>query len=288
MNSTKNLFVIILVFLYASTAFSQWNKGKGNGYYKLSAWYIEADQHYTDVGKKDPNLTRSQFNLSFYGEYGISKKFDLITYIPFFSRAVENDEISGATGQVISEGEAFSSIGDIQIGARYGILKTNKYALSVSLKLGLPTGNDTGGSDGSFQTGDGEFNQLLQTSLGTSFKLGTLPSYAKVYLGFNNRTKNFSDELRGGFELGSNLSKNKLWLIGKVNILESLKNGSLSAQNSQGSIFANNIEYVSLNAQVAYYITKKVGVSFNYTSAVSGKLIYAAPSFSGGVFLSIK
>jgi len=278
----------MLAFLYSNTAFSQWTKGKGNGYYKLSAWYLEADQHYTDTGEKDPNLTRSQFNISFYGEYGVSNKFDAIAYIPFFSRAVENDEVSGTTGQIISEGEAFNSIGDIIIGGRYRILKTKKYALSLSLKLGLPTGNNSGGSDGSFQTGDGEFNQLLQTNLGTSFKLGAIPSYAKAYLGFNNRTKGFSDEVRAGLELGANISKNKLWLIGRLGILESLQNGDLNAQNSPGSIFANNVEYMSLGAEVSYYLTKKIGVSFNYTSAVSGKLIYAAPSYSGGVFLVIK
>ena len=288
MGSKKILFVITLTFLYSNIAFSQWTKGKDKGYYKLSAWYLEADQHYTDTGETDPNITRSQFNINFYGEYGLSDKFDAIAYIPFFSRAVENDEISGTTGQTLSEGEAFNSFGDIEIGVKYGILKTNTYALSATLKFGLPTGDNSGGSDGSFQTGDGEFNQLLQTNLGASFKIGTVSSYAKLYLGFNNRTKGFSDEIRTGIEWGANILKNKLWLIGRTDILESLRNGNLSAQNSQGSIFANNIEYISLGAEASYYITKKFGVSLNYTSAVSGKLIYASPSFSGGLFLDIK
>jgi len=288
MNLKKILFTIALTVLFSTTVFSQWTKGKANGYYKLSAWYLKADQHYTDTGKTDPNITRNQFNISLYGEYGISNKFDIITYIPFFSRAVENDEISGTTGQILSKGEAFNSFGDMEIGVRYGVLKTDKYALSASLKLGLPTGDNSGGSDGSFQTGDGEFNQLLQTNLGTSFAIGSIPSYAKLYLGLNNRTKGFSDEFRTGIELGANISKNKLWLIGRADILKSFQNGSLSAQTSQGSIFANNIEFVTLGAEIAYYITKKIGISLNYTSIVSGKLIYAAPSISGGIFLDIK
>ncbi|WP_298238500.1 hypothetical protein [uncultured Algibacter sp.] len=288
MNSKKIILIVTLAFLTSNTVFSQWNKGKGNGYYKLSAWYLEADKHYTDTGKKDPNITRSQFNISFYGEYGLLDKLDVITYIPFFSRAVEFDDVSGTTGQIIDEGEAFNSIGDIEIGARYGLLKTDYLALSVSLKLGIPTGDNAGGSDGSFQTGDGEFNQLIQTNLGTSFNLGAVPFYAKTYVGFNNRTEDFSDEFRGGLELGANLLKNKLWLIGRADLLESFQNGDLSAQTAQGSIFANNIEYVSLGAEVAYYITKKLGISFNFTGAISGELIYAAPAYSGGVFLDIK
>lgn len=288
MNSKKNILIITLAFLLSNGVFSQWTKGKGNGYYKLSGWYLQADQHYTNTGDIDPNLTRSQFNASVYAEYGISDKLDVIAYVPFLSRATENDEVSGTTGQQISEGEAFNSFGDIDLGVRYGIFKNDKYALSASLKLGIPTGDNAGGSDGSFQTGDGEFNQLLQSSLGTSFNIGSIPSYAKVYAGFNNRTEGFSDELRAGLELGASFLDDKLWIIGRSDILESLQNGDLNAQNSQGSIFANNIEYVSLGIEAAYYVTEKIGVSFNYTSAVSGKLVFAAPSISGGIFLDIK
>lgn len=288
-HSKKILFVITLAFIYSNSVFSQWTKKKGEAYYKLSAWYIEADSHYTDTGETDPNITRSQFNISFYGEYGISNKFDVIAYIPFFSRAVENDEISGTTGQLLSEGEAFNAFGDVELGIKYGVLKTKNYALSATLKLGLPTGNNSGGSDGSFQTGDGEFNQLLQTDFGTSFKIASMPSYAKIYLSINNRTNGFSDEIRTGLEIGTNLSKNKLWFIVRGNVLESLQNGDLNAQNSDpGSIFANNIEFVTLGTEISYYITKKLGVSFNYTNTISGKLIYASPSFSGGLFLDIK
>ena len=284
----KNIFILAFVFLLSNTVFSQWNKGKGKGYYKLSGWYLQADQHFTGTGDIEPNLTRSQFNLSFYGEYGISNKFDVIAYVPFFSRGTENDEISGTTGQLISEGEAFNGFGDVDLGVRYGLFKNDKYALSATLKLGLPTGNSAGGSDGSFQTGDGEFNQLLQTDLGTSFKVGEISSYAKMYVGYNNRTEGFSDEVRSGAELGFNFLKNKLWLIGRTDIIKSLNNGSLNAQNSQGSVFANNLEFTSLGLEAVYSITEKLGVSLNYTSAISGRVIFAAPSISGGVFLDVK
>jgi len=289
-NNNNNILIIILVFLFTSSAFSQWTKGKGKGYYKVSGWYLEADEHFTANGDKDPNLTRSQFNVNFYGEYGITDKLDVIAYVPFFSRVTENDEISGTTGQELSEGESFNSFGDLDLGVRYSLFKNSTYAISATLKFGIPTGDDAGGSDGSFQTGDGEFNQLLQTNFGASFNLWKIPSYAKVYLGYNNRSQGFSDELRSGAELGGNLANGKLWIIGRADIVESTQNGSLNAQNSQGSgsIFANNIEYVSLGIEAAYYITKKIGVSANFTSAVSGKLVYAAPSISGGVFLDIK
>jgi len=281
------LLVVIAVFFVFQNNYAQWVKGKGNGYYKLSAWSLVADEHYTSSGEVDPNATRGNFTLSFYGEHGITDKLDVIAYIPFFTRIYQNTQISGTNGNVLQDGEAVNSIGDIDLGVRYAWFKDKHFAISSTLKLGLPTGKQKAGSDGSFQTGDGEFNQLLNLDLGSSYQLFSKPSYAKVYLGFNNRTSDFSDEFHYGAETGIKLW-NKFWLLGRLNSVKSFKNGSLSAQNTQGSIFANNVEYVSLGVEGAYYITPKFGVSFTYASAVSGRIIYAKPSYSGGVFLDIK
>ena len=281
------LFLILSTFAHLTIS-AQWSKKKGNGYYKLSAWSLVSDQHYTDTGEIDPNATRGYFNVNFYGEYGITNKLDVITYMPMFTRTYQNEQISGTRGSIIQDGESLNSVGDIDLAIRYGWLKTSNLALSTSLKFGIPTGNSAGGSDGSFQTGDGEFNQLLQVDFGVPFNLITTPGYFKTYVGFNNRTENFSDELHFGGEAGLNFFRNKFWFIGRANIVQSLQNGSLSAQNSQGSIFANNVEFTSLGAEVAYYLTKTFGISFTYATAVSGRIIYASPSYAGGVFLDIK
>lgn len=285
----KKYILILIAFAFSSSSLmAQWSKGKGNGYYKLSAWYLKSDQHYTDTGAIDPNVTRTQFNTNIYAEYGISDKFDVIAYVPFFARTAQNNQVSGTNSNTIQDGEGFNSFGDIDLGARYAFYKKGKWAADVKLLLGLPTGDDRGGSDGSFQTGDGEFNQYLSTSLGYSTALGNLPFYAKTYVGYNNRSEGFSDEFRGGLEAGINLFNNKLWFIGRLNVLKSFKNGTLTAANSNGSIFANNIEFTSFGFEAAYYITKKLGVSASFDSAVSGRIIAANPSFSGGVFLDIK
>lgn len=98
----------------------------------------------------------------------------------------------------------------------------------------------------------------------------------------------FSDELHFGAEAGVNFFSNKLWLVGRINVVESLQNGSLSARANQGSIFANNVEYTSIAGEIAYYVTKKLGVSITYGGALSGRIIYADPTISGGIFLDIK
>ena len=284
---TKYCLIVLAMLLLPNIFFGQWTHKSGNGYYKLSAWYLEADQHYTDTGKIEPNATRGQFNVNLYLEYGLTGRWNLAGYIPFFSRTYQNDIFSSTTNEPIAPGESVNSIGDIDLGIVYSLLQKEKLALSATLWLGLPTGNDSGGSDGSYQTGDGEFNQMLRFALGSPFKIANNPSYAKVYLGYNNRTRNFSDELRAGAELGTQLF-NRLWIAGKLDIVQSMHNGSLSAQNSQGSIFANNVEFTGLGVEVAYYLTKKLGISGNYGGALDGRIIYASPSYAIGVFLDVK
>ncbi|MGB5943676.1 MAG: hypothetical protein WBG71_12410 [Leeuwenhoekiella sp.] len=285
---TKILLPFFILFAMAQHSTAQWSLDQGAGYYKLSAWYLQADEHYTDTGDIDPNATRGQFNVNLYAEYGLGHRFDVIAYIPFFARTYQNDIVSGTTGATITPGEEVNSIGDIDLAIRYGIVQKENWVLSGSLLFGLPSGESSGGSDGSYQTGDGEFNQMARMTLGVPFLIGKLPIYAKTYLGFNNRTQDFSDELRGGIEIGTQII-NGLWIAGKSDSIQSLQNGSRNATNTApGSVFANNVEFTSLGVEASYYLTDTFGVSANYTGALSGKIIYAAPSYSGGIFLDLK
>ena len=284
----KYITLLIITFSLGQTTYAQWSKGKGKGYYKLSAWYLQYDQHYTDTGAIDPNATRTQFNTNIYAEYGITDKIDILAYVPFVAVSSQNNQISGTNGGVIQPGESVTSFGDVDLGINYGFYKKGKWAASVKLILGLPTGEDAGGSDGSYQNGDGEFNQYLSTHLGYSTSLGDLPFYAKSYLGYNNRTEGFSDEFRTGFEFGVNVLPKKLWLSTRLNLLRPLKNGTLNAATSNGSIFANNVAYSSYGFEAAYFITDTIGVSAAFDSAFSGRIIAANPSWSAGIFYDLK
>ena len=74
----------------------------------------------------------------------------------------------------------------------------------------MPIGNDSGGSQGNLQTGDGEFNQLIQLDAGTGFPIGGTNGYANVYVGFNNRTNGFSGAKPKVMNLASFEGKSKL------------------------------------------------------------------------------
>lgn len=287
---SKSLFTVLALVLSFNFAFAGggWTAKKGEGYYKFSQWWIVSDQHFTDAGLIDPNVTSGIFNTSIYTEYGFTDRFTGIAYVPFFSRATMNNQLSETTGNIITEGDAINSFGDTDLGIKYGILKNKRVALAASLTFGLPLGNSSGGREGNLQTGDGEFNQILKLDAGIPFSIGKIPSYANIYSGFNNRSNGFSDEYRYGAEFGMGLMKKKLWLIGRITGIESLRNGDLGNDINSTSVFANNSEFTSYSLEAAYYINNKLGVSASFASAFRGEIIFASPSYSVGIFLDLK
>lgn len=281
----KKILLAYLLFLIALSAMAGggWPQPKSTFYLKLSQWWVISDQHFTNTGQIDPNLTRGAFNTSIYGEYGITDRLTGILYFPFFSRATINEQVSGTTGMLISEGDAVNSIGDADISLKYGLITNKPIVVSATLTLGLPLGNDSGGRDGSLQTGDGEFNQMITVDVSKSFKVGSLYPFLTVSAGINNRTNNYSDEFRYGIEAGITFKK----FTGIIRVLgiESMQNGEENFNAIGTSLFANNVEYMSFSPEVAYNFTEAFGISASYGTAFSGKLIYANPSYSVGVFL---
>lgn len=286
----KKIFFIIVISLTVnslSIAGGGWTQPKGGLYLKLSEWWIVSNQHFTDAGLIDPNTTSGIFNTSIYGEYGVTDRITLLAYFPFFSRAYMNNVVSGTTGEVLIPGEAINSVGDTDLSIKYALNPKSKIRTAVTLTFGLPLGIQSGGSQNNLQTGDGEFNQMIQFDASSAFNVNKTTVYGTVTVGFNNRNNGFSDEFRYGLEVGAGLLKGKLWLIGRLTGVESFKNGTTAADSNSTSIFANNSEFTSYSAEIAYKLTPKFGVSASYASAFRGEIIFANPSYSVGVFLDL-
>jgi hypothetical protein len=283
----KNLTItlVLVAMCHLVHAGGPWPQPKGQAYIKLSEWWTVFDKHYTDNGMRDPNLTTGIFNTTIYAEYGVTDRFTAVLNAPIFSRSFMNNQRSGTTEEIIINGEAINSIGDIDIGLKYGLTRPGaNIPVAVSLTLGLPTGVSSGGQFGSLQTGDGEFNQYLKIDAGKSFAIGSAQSYVSLYTGVNNRGQDFSEEFRIGGELGVGLANSKFWLTGKLDILRSFKNSDRTQTINSTSIFANNAEFVSLGLEANVYVTRRAGISAGFATAVSGSIIAAAPSYSVGVF----
>ena len=266
-----------------------WPKAKGTYYMKLSEWVLVFDQHYTDNGKLDPNITTGIYNTFLYGEFGLTDRLTATFNGNLFGRNTMNNVLSATTNDVLIKGEAYNGLGDIDLGIKYGLTQPGaKIPIAASVILGLPTGATGKGEFGNLATGDGEFNQQIQVDAGSGFALGKNSGYLSCYTAINNRTNGFSEEFRFGAEFGVGVLNNKLWLNSKLNIIKSFKNGDTAETITSTSIFANNTEFTSLGVEANYYITDKIGISANYTSALSGRIIAAAPSYSFGVYIDIK
>lgn len=289
MSTLKNILVFFLFFIFSTSllAGGGWPQPKGHGYFKVFQWWVVADKHFTDTGRIDPNVTNGIFNTGVYGEYGFTDRITGIAYVPFFSRAYFNNTVSGTTGEIIDPGESINSFGDTQLGIKYGLTQNKPIALSATLTFGIPLGNNAGGSTGRLQTGDGEFNQLLQLDAGTGFKVGNVNAYANVYAGVNNRSNGFSDEFHFGLETGATIFNSKLTLIARLYGIESFQNGKLGDQVNSTSIFANNSEHLSFSPEIVYALNDRWGVSANFATALSGKIIFANPAYSFGVYFKL-
>jgi hypothetical protein len=270
--------LILTCIWSAAVAGGGWVYKDGEGFFKLSQNMIIGDRFFEGSGEIiDLTPKINYYATSFYGEYGISDRFTGIMYAPVFVRSTINNLESRTTGQVIP-GDEVNSIGDFDIGIKYGFFQDKPVVMAVSLTLGLPLGETQGGEGRILQTGDGEFNQLVRVEASHSFY--PLPIYVSVVAGFNNRTNGFSDEFHLGGEIG--YSQNKLTAILKLYSINSFYNGE-ATDVSQGSIFSNNLEYVALTPEVLYQLGDHFGVSASVGTALSGKRILAAPNWSAGV-----
>lgn len=281
MKMKKIILILPLLFnvslLYAGGGWPQPQRG---GYFKLSQNYIRSPYFFGPDGTIVDITTVQLFTTSIYGEYGFTKRLTGILYFPFFVRNTLNETVYNQSGQVVP-GDEFQSIGDTDIAIKYGLLINKPVVLSVSLLFGLPLGKSSGGEGQILQTGDGEFNQMIRFDASHSFY--PKPVYVSAYAAFNNRTQNFSDEIRFGGEVGFTFKK--FIPIIKLNVVQSLYNGD--AEAVQNGIFSNNTEYVSPTIEFNYQWTDKWGVSVSGGFAFSGKNILASPNWGLGVYLKL-
>jgi protein XagA len=278
-NIVKHIILALLTFSITPSVLTAqaWTKSKGQGFYKLDFSSIQATDVFGPKGEIAPFRSLGNYTTSFYGEYGITDKIMAIAYVPFFVRNVVNETKGAQTGNIIEPGIVNNNFGDVDLGFRFA-LPIKSFAMSVNVLFGLPTG-DAKQPDALF-TGDGEFNQMIKIAAGT----GKNRWWTQGALGFNNRTKGFSDEFRYDFEFGYKFFNDRLLTIFKINGIESFENGNAAAANT--GLFSNNVEFAGIGPEILYYANAKktIGISARIAGSLKGQNILAAPSMSIGVF----
>lgn len=265
-------FILILTFaiLTTTTSYSQaWTKEKGKSFLKLDFTSLTGNQLFNDKSEVVDFQEYSFNTVSFYGEYGITNKLTAVGYIPLLQ---SNSLKESALGPEASN----AGFGDVDLGFRYAISK-EKFPLTLTVMLGIPSGNNT--DENQLYTGDGEFNQMVKLASG----VGKGNWWLQGGVGFNNRTENFSDEIRFDAEFGYKLFQNKLMAMLKFGGVSPLDNGN--APLTTTGLFSNNVAYFAPAIELMYYIKPKFGLALRGAGASStSRNIQATPSLSLAVF----
>jgi protein XagA len=277
----KRLIIVGMLFLsLPGYSGGGWPQPRRGGYFKLSQNYIGASNFFAPDGSLVEITTIQLFTTSLYGEYGFTDRLTGLIYFPFFVRNTLNEIQYNQSGNTVP-GDALQSVGDTDIAIKYGLIVNKPVVVSATLILGLPLGIPAGGTSQILQTGDGEFNQMLKIDASHSFY--PKPFYVSAYAAFNNRTNDFSDEVRFGAEVGFTLKK--FIPILKLNVVQSLYNGD--AEEAQNGIFSNNTEYISPTLELNYQLSEQWGVSGSGGFAFAAKNILAAPNWGIGLYLKL-
>ena len=277
----KKGWIFVVGFLMLTELFAGWGwPQKKRGYFmKLGTYSIIANKYFTPAGHLVDITTTGYYSTSYYVEYGFSEKLTAIANVPFFVRSTLN-QINLPDGTLYEAGDELNSFGDVDLSLKYGWLKTDKVVSAISLTLGLPLGNSSGGNTKLLQSGDGEFNQLLEGYLSSSIFKGR--GFGTLTLGYNNRTKDFTNEVRYGVEIGYKVKS--VWMILRSYGIKPVNDDSDDFVSNNG-IFSNRVEYLSISPEVLVEVTDRLGVSASAGFAAYGKRILGSPSFSVGVFL---
>ncbi|MFY0671764.1 MAG: hypothetical protein JXQ87_00085 [Bacteroidia bacterium] len=279
----KKLTIALLIIISSTFkiyAGGAWPQGTGNGFFMLSQRYIGGSFYANNSGDiidLGDDLA-GVFSTHLYCEYGLTNKIDAIVHFQPIVASYYTDEFPSSFLPINGNSTQNAGFGDMDLALKYNFYDDGIF-LSATLQFGIPTGRHKPGLYGNTfaLTGDGDFNQMIKFD--ASGGLGSNVFY-NVFVGFNNRTNEFSDEFHAGGEIGRN--GDKLVSILKIYSLNSFRNGSNFPAGIPG-IYSNNLEYLAVSPCFLYKLKNNWGILFEAGFAPMLKNIIAAPSFNIGI-----
>jgi hypothetical protein len=248
-----------------------WPQPKGKFYLKLSYNTLNAKSIFDADGDVfDLNYDAKWSGIGLYGEYGLFNNFTVIADIPF------NNKLK------LGDNNELSSLGDVNIGLKYGISGVNGASISLYQQIGTGT-QELQDNNIVLATGDGQYAQVVKFDYGSGFKLGSKDAYYNLYAGYRDRKNGFNDEIKAGLEIGSRVFTNKLLFILRSDMVFPSGNLDVDGGFDPGNYFGNNISYISFSPEINYFISDNIIVNAGLGGAILAKNIYAAPSISFGI-----
>lgn len=256
--------LVVAAGLLASPALAgAWTQEKGDGYWQFSQRATRVGFYYDADGARVPIPTLTDLTSTFYFEYGASARVTPFAYVPFVERLT------------LASGDSLTSVADVDLGARIALLRKGRGVLSLQLTLGVPSGHSDPVQG--LVTGDGEWNGIAMLQAGRSF--AKAPVYISGEVGFNERTRGFSDEVRFGGEVGWTFHPR--WsLTGRIRGVRSLHDGRPDAGTGTLGLYANDVEYLILTPQIAFSFRKDAWIAATVDTANGVRNSIGGPTYA--------
>lgn len=250
-----------------------WPREKGGGYYQLAGHYFFSNKNFDiDGNRVDSGRDFTDYNITFYGEYGINNEITLLGKVPYkWLKSDTDDEAQPTTSN--------NGIGDITLGTKLKLYKKEKFGiLSLQGLIKIPEAYD---KDDSLALGNGQYDIEFRLLYGKS--LWPKPMYGGIEFGYRKRFENPSDEYRYLLEFGYSptLYGEKFSLRTKLDGILSVKNADRSSDPGQlNPDLARQFDLITLELTAGYHVTKRWTLQFQWAPRIYGENIAAGNTFS--------
>ncbi|WP_299015051.1 hypothetical protein [uncultured Polaribacter sp.] len=272
---------LLSLLLISLTSFCQspWTQEKGNFYTQVS--FNSVANYDTLFGDPDTSTfgIYTDNTAQIFAEYGISNKTSLLVNLPLKIITIEDfqDPRIDCDGDC-SQNFSKTALGNIEIGIKHNFYKKG-WLLSGQISVEANTGTYDGASG--IRTG---YDAYTFTPLFLTGK-GFGNSYFQAFIGANIRTNNYSSNFKIGGEYGKKITE-KIWLIGYLDIVKSLKNGTiiLPVTNTITGFYVNDQEFGGFGLKTIGEFTKNFGITAGFGGAFFANNLAQAPSLNIGAF----
>ena len=254
------LTAICMVFIGAGSVYAgAWSQEKGASYHRLAGNYYFADKEFDTDGDSQSMTDNGEFteyNLNYYGEYGILNT--LTVFGSFYYKDIERDDDYW--------NYQTNGVGDVDLGLRYQFYSGKPGVFSLQGLVKIPAFYD---EDDAMPLGNGQYDYELRLMYGRSL-WPVIPGYMNLEVGYRWRDEEPSDEFRYLVEIGSDLGK-KFYTRAKLDALVSMDN-----TDNQTDEFGNptsTLEYdlAKLEMTLGFRLTSTLGLELGCTPALWGE-----------------
>jgi hypothetical protein len=300
---TSRFLALVLLVSSAPAMAAGWTYDPGHFYLQLGTAFSNGDHRYDEGGNRvpitvpklstDPTMINvsnyQQLLTDLYFEVGALKRLTLIGDLGVVSnRALNPGGDINYTGTTMS---------DMWLGARVGLLTGQPIAMAVELRLGIPSGDPKR----PLPTGSGDFHGELRAVVSKSFE--RVPLWFDAEMGFILRTGayvynplssaadhtalvNYAPQISIHGEIGVVILKwkqaERLLLIASVDYLGSTTKSAMSELNL--ALYPENSELTTINVNLMGYVWRGLGLSTHVSRTVEGLRQPELTTVGGAVF----